>query len=312
MRGSIQQRGPSSWRIRIDLDRIGGKRQRRFVTFRGTRKDAQKELARLLVAADAGTLPDPTKQTVGQYVGAWLDHALGLSLKTLERYRELAARQIFPHLGELKLQQLKPEHVGQWHKTLIAGGLSARTVGHAHRVLSLALKRAVENGTVTRNVAAIRRPPAAQETEIEILTPDQIAAVLEALKGHTLHAIASLALATGLRRGELLALEWANVDLDRAVLRVEHSLEETRAGLRIKEPRADAAAATSACRKRRSPCCALTRSNKCSLGSSSDKAGRRRSFSRRSKASTLSRTVSAAVGGKRARSGDCRACRSTL
>ena len=110
MRGSIQQSGPSSWRIQIELDRIGGKRQRRFVTIKGTRKDAQRELTRLLSAADDGTLPDPTRQTVAEYLRAWLDSALGMSPKTLERYRELTERQIIPHLGELKLQQLRPEH----------------------------------------------------------------------------------------------------------------------------------------------------------------------------------------------------------
>jgi len=99
------------------------------------------------------------------------------------------------------------------------------------------LKRAVENGTLTRNVAAIRKPPAVEAQEIEILTPHQIATVLDSLKGHSLHAIVSLALATGLRRGELVALEWVDIDLDRAVLRVERSLEQTKAGLRTKPPK---------------------------------------------------------------------------
>ena len=237
MRGSIQQRGRSSWRLRIDLERAGGDRQRRFFTVRGTRKDAQKELARLLVAADTGALPDPTQVTIGAYLTNYLDNATGLSPKTIERYRELVARQIIPHLGDVKLQKLRPEHLEAWHAKLIAGGLAARTIGHAHRVLSSALKRALENGAVSRNVAAIRKPPTAQATEIEILTPDQITAVLDSLKGHTLHPIASLSLATGLRRGELLALQWSDVDLDRAVLRVEHSLEETKAGLRLKAPK---------------------------------------------------------------------------
>src|SRR4051812_17249455 len=109
MRGSIQQRGPSSWRIRIDLDRIGGKRQRRFFTVRGTRKDAQRRLTELLSAADAGGLPEPTQQTVGQYAQAWLDGALGRAPKTLERYGEIIRNQIVPHLGEIKLQKLRPE-----------------------------------------------------------------------------------------------------------------------------------------------------------------------------------------------------------
>jgi integrase len=205
MRGNIRKRGGTSWLLQIEGERVNGKRHRRFITVRGTYKEAQKELARLLVGADDGTLPDPTRITVGDYLRAYLDNALSLSPKTLERYRELADRQVIPHLGDVKLQKLRPEMIEQWHAALLVTGLAPRTVGHAHRVLSSALKRAVENGTLARNVAAIRKPPAVEAEEVEVLTPDQIAAVLDGLAGHSLQPIASLALASGMRRGELLA-----------------------------------------------------------------------------------------------------------
>ncbi len=73
--------------------------------------------------------------------------------------------------------------------------------------------------------------------EIEILTPEQITATREALQGHQLHPIVSLALATGMRRGELLGLQWGDIDLDAGTLRVERSVEETKAGLRLKPPK---------------------------------------------------------------------------
>ena len=159
MRGSIRRRGKSSFEIRIELERINGKRRSRSVYVRGTYKDAQRELTKLLTAADAGTLPEPSQDTVAAYLRNWLDSTLGLSPKTLERYRELAVRQIIPHVGEIRLQKLTPERLEQWHAALIKGGLAARTVGHAHRVLSAALTRAVENGTLARNVARVRKPP---------------------------------------------------------------------------------------------------------------------------------------------------------
>jgi hypothetical protein len=98
MRGSIRKRGVGSWELQLELERVAGKRRRRFVTFRGTYKEAQRELAKLLTAADAGTLPDPTQMTVGEYVRAYLDNALHLSPKTKERYLELGRHQIIPHL----------------------------------------------------------------------------------------------------------------------------------------------------------------------------------------------------------------------
>ncbi|MGE3699286.1 MAG: tyrosine-type recombinase/integrase [Hyphomicrobiaceae bacterium] len=87
---------------------------------------------------------------------------------------------------------------------------------------------------VSRNVASAIRPPRVEQQEIEILSTDQIGLVLDKLQGRQLYPIAALALATGLRRGELLALQIGDFDLDAAVLRVERSLEETAAGLRFK------------------------------------------------------------------------------
>jgi integrase len=141
------------------------------------------------------------------------------------------------------LQKLKPAHVQQWHNTILkAGGekgrpLSARTVGHAHRVLHRALQRAVESEALSRNVASAVRPPKIEGREIEMLTAEQINDVLAKLESHALYPIVALALATGMRRGELLALRWEDVDLDDTMLKVERSLEESDRGLRFKAPK---------------------------------------------------------------------------
>lgn len=236
-RGNITKRGGDSWQLKFDVPAIDGKRQQRYATVRGSYQDARKELTKLLGEADAGTLPDPSNATVTQYIDAWLAGAPKGSAKTMERYGELAANQIKPHLGAHKLQKLRPEHVQQWHGVLIDAGLSPRTVKHAHKLLVRVLADAVKNGTLVRNVAAIHASPKVEDTEIEILEPGQIADVLAKLEGHTLFPIVALALATGMRRGELLALQWGDVDLDAATLRVERSLEETKAGLRLKPPK---------------------------------------------------------------------------
>ena len=80
-------------------------------------------------------------------------------------------------------------------------------------------------------------PPKIEAAEVEILDADQIAAALDALSGSRLYPIAVLALASGARRGELLALRWQNVDIERAIIKIEHSLEQTKAGLRFKSPK---------------------------------------------------------------------------
>jgi len=245
MRGNITRRGKSSWRLKFDdsIDPASGKRRTRYVTVRGKRQDAERELTRLLNETHNGTLIEPSKVTVAEYIRTWLDSAHGLSPKTVERYRQLADQQIIPHLGAVQLQKLKPSQVQDWHAMIMRGGgkdgrpLSARTVGHAHRVLHRALQRAVENETLPRNVASVIRPPKVEVKEVEILGANDIGVVLAKLDGHALYPIVALALGTGMRRGELLALRWEDVDIDGATVRVVRALEETGAGLRFKAPK---------------------------------------------------------------------------
>jgi integrase len=251
MRGNITRRGKTSWRLKFDAGRDPKTSQRltKFVTVRGTRKDAERELTRLLTAADGGTLVDPNKVTVGEYLDTWLSGAgADLSPKTLERYKQLADQQIKTHLGALVLQKLRPSNVQEWHAILLKSGgkggkpLSARTVGHAHRVLHRALSRAATAEIISRNVAAAIKPPKVvlDPERVVSLKSDQVAVVLERLAGHPLFAIAALALGSGARRGELCGLRWGDVDLLRnagTVIKIERSIEETKNGLRVKPPK---------------------------------------------------------------------------
>lgn len=247
MRGSITRRGRASWRLKFDIPAGAvGIRETRYVTIRGTRADAEKELTRLLAAADGGTLVDPSRVTIGEYLSTWLDSDRDLAAKTKERYRELMEGQIIPHLGAVPLQRLRPSAIEDWHKTLLRSGgrkggpLSPRTVGHAHRLLRRALQRAVGREELARNVASAVSPPKLEAREVQILDSKQIGAVLDALQRQPLYSIVALALATGMRRGELLGLQLGDLDLDRASLRVERSLEETAHGLRLKPPKSKA------------------------------------------------------------------------
>src|SRR4051812_34216085 len=111
-RGNITRRGKSSWRLKFetgDRDPATGKRRTRFVTVRGTKREAQAELIRLLAEVETGTSVAPPRLTVADYTRTWLDTAASdLSPKTLERYRELAERQIISHLGAILIQRLRP------------------------------------------------------------------------------------------------------------------------------------------------------------------------------------------------------------
>jgi integrase len=116
--------------------------------------------------------------------------------------------------------------------------LAARTVGHVHRAIHKALVVAVEWKLLSRNPAALVRPPRVEETEITIPTTEDVQRILRLLKGRALYPIVVLAVATGMRRGELLALRWGDIDHKAGLLRVERAVEETKKhGLRIKPPK---------------------------------------------------------------------------
>jgi integrase len=246
--GNITRRGERSWRLKYeagDRDPVTGKRRTRFETVRGTRKDAQRRLTKVLAAVDKGIAVDPSRMTVAEYIRGSLDSETRISPKTLERYRQLAEGQVIPYLGKHQLQQLRPIHIEDWHAALLRGTGSAKplsptTVSNAHRFLHRALKRALRLEMIGRNVAHVVRPPKASPTEMPILDADKIGQVLAALDGHPLHPIVGLALGTGMRRGELCALAWGAVDLEKATVSIERSLEETASGLRFKSTKTGA------------------------------------------------------------------------
>jgi integrase len=244
-RGSIRRRGKASWELKFDVPNEDGQRRSKFVSYKGTKADAQKELTRLLAQRDGGTLVEPSKLTVAVHMRAWVK-AADVEPKTRERYSQLIEAQIIPHLGSIVLQRLRPAAVKAWHETLLEKGgkegrpLSPRTVGHAHRCLRTGLQAALKDELVNRNVAAVHSPPRVDDEEVEILDAAAVPLVLNKIASHTLGPIATTALATGARRGELLALPWANIDLDSGSIRIERNLEQTKDGLRFKAPKTKA------------------------------------------------------------------------
>ena len=169
-----------------------------------------------------------------------------ISARTAARYRELLTNQITPYLGTKTLQRLRPIDIEGWHTTLRnsgrangKGGLAARTIGHAHRVLSKALSDAVRNELTPKNVAKAHSTPKVPDEEMVIV--HDIPALVEKLKSSRLQHLAMISLFTGMRLGEVLALRWTEVDLDKKSIQVREAIEETEEyGIRFKAPKSKA------------------------------------------------------------------------
>jgi integrase len=246
MAGHIRRRGAHSFELKYDAgtDPLTGKRRVRYRSFKGTHRDAKLELARLVAKESAGEGTDPSKATLAEFLDRWeRDWAtLHVSPKTFERYSELLRRHVKPHLGQVRIQRLRPVMLADLYAKLIREtGLAARTVGHVHRVTHRALGHAAQWGVITQNPADNVSPPPVQSAEVQILRSDDVQAILEKLRerrGRLLYTVALTMLASGLRRGELVALRWQDLDMDGGKLTVEQSLEQTRQhGLRFKSPK---------------------------------------------------------------------------
>jgi integrase len=247
MRGHIRQRGgPNRWAIVLEIrDPETNRRKRKWYSFQGTRRQAEIQRATLIAEVAAGQYVEPARTTLAAFLDHWLEHVkTQVSPRSWERYAELARKNIVPLLGATPLSKLQPAAISSaYARALVAGrrdgtgGLSARTVHHMHRILRQALQQAVRWQILARNPADVVKPPRVEKRKSPTLSAEQAAELLGALAHSRVYWPTLVALATGMRRGEILALRWENVDLDRSVLQVVETIEETKTSLRSKPPK---------------------------------------------------------------------------
>jgi integrase len=246
MKGHIRERSPGHWAIVIDArEPHTGKRLRKWFSFRGTKREAQIECARRISIAQIGTGIEPGRITVAEFLDRWLEHMHTLvSPRTCECYAEVVKAYLKPALGHVRLTKLRaPEIAATYAKALESGrrtrtgGLSPRSVHMMHRALSQALKQAVRWQLLAVNPAANVKPPRVERKEMQVLDADATAALLEAARPNAMFIPILLNALVGLRRGEVAALRWRSVDLDRGQLAIVSSVEQTRLGTREKPPK---------------------------------------------------------------------------
>ena len=222
MRGHITERRPGVWRIVVsDGFDAGGKRRQITRTAQGSKRDAERELTRMLRDRDAGTLGDG-RQPLARYLEhEWLPAVAAVSKRgrplsptTRQRYRD-AVRHVSREIGGVRLDALRPSHVERCRDALLARGLASQTVSDVLRVLSQALGRAEARGLVGRNPAdpSLVHRPVGERSPFPIIDPELAGRILQASTGvDPWDAAVHLALGLGLRREEVLGLRWIDVD----------------------------------------------------------------------------------------------------
>ena len=238
--GTVFQRSDGKWTgsISLGFHETTGKRQRKTV-YGKTQAEVLQKLADLKQQRRHGDKALLAKDTLQAYLDAWLANhvAINNAPKTHLEYEFTIRLYVLPVLGLVKLTRLNGETLVRWQAQLVREKHSANTRLRAIRVLRCALNRAVKQGLIPFNPCNALDKPKVTRKEVIPLEPEQCHDLIQACKTHRLGDLIVLAAMTGLRKGELFALEWSAVNLTEGILVVRRTLEEIGSRFRSKEPK---------------------------------------------------------------------------
>ncbi len=223
MRGYIVKRGNDSYRIAVSLGKgPDGKYKQHFETVRGNKKAADKRLSEILSSLDNGVFVKPGKQTLGDYLRAWLkDYCqANITPQSTQTYQFFIERHIIPAIGHVPLTDLRPQHLAHLYSEKLSsgsrdgkGGLGLRSTRYIHTTLHKALSNALKIGLIARNPASAVEAPKQKRREMQTMNESDIHIFLELARSTPYHALFYTLLFTGMRRSEILALRWFDMDL---------------------------------------------------------------------------------------------------
>jgi len=250
-RGHIRKRSRHSYRIAVSggVDAITGRRIQVFRTIQGTRRDAERALTSLQSEVDQGRIAAGGGQRLSTYLTTWLESTSRTSSRgrplaptTKDKYVR-AVNRVSSLLGHVPLNRLTPRHVERVRDCLLdEGRLGPNSVADVLGILSQALARAASQGLVVRNVAsrALVTRPAAPRKSFRLIDPDLGRTILHAVRDTPWDAPAHLALGTTMRREEILALQWSDIDLEDGSIQIIRALTYAEGKLHLGEPKTNA------------------------------------------------------------------------
>ena len=239
MRGTMVETAPGKWRLRVFVGRDGtGRVRHKNASFTGSKREAQKELAKLVADIERGEVATGHSGSVSDLLYRWLkvivsDH----TAYTVKEYRRLVAVNIVPFIGNVRLDKLTGARLDDLYASMMSpdrkpGPLSGASVRRHHFLLHTALGRAVKWGLISSNPADRATPPGLKRSAVDAPSLEDVQKLIgaaEAQGDHVLATAIALGAVTGCRRGELCALRWSDVNWQRRVLRVARSLTVIRA-----------------------------------------------------------------------------------
>ncbi len=237
--GTYYKRPDGRWEAKLTLP--NGARKS---VYGRTRQEAKARADELLKRADQGLDVLTREQSLAEYLQRWLIDVAAAAVRpsTFESYERIIRVRVVPALGRTKLTAVTPQHLQALYNALLKNGLSPASVVRTHAVLHGAFGQAVRWNLLPRNPCDATRPPSIPRHEMRYLDRDQVRQLLEATPDLTMRTLYAVAATAGMRRGEILALRWRDIDWARGLIVVQRTAHRIRgAGIVYGEPKTNAA-----------------------------------------------------------------------
>ena len=260
MPGSMRERQPNVWELRVFLGRdANGKVRHGYQTFRGGKRAAERELSRLVAAAEDKPVPPPVVEaprwnvqtTINDAIQGWKDNGWeDLSPSTVRRYENMWMKHVHGSIGNERLATLSPYDVEKYFRRLKADGLAEASVRQIRALMHRAcrLARKWSGGALPNPIADTELPTWALDERDEVRAPslDEVRTLIATADTFdpSFAAVLRLVAATGMRRGEVCALRWNDVDLSAGTVRISQSVVAAKGGAILKSPKTRASIRT--------------------------------------------------------------------
>jgi integrase len=237
--GSITKRKDGRWMARVLTGYNDQGAPIRKAVYGKSEKEVKEKLTEIMYKRQTGTYKEPSKTTVSQWLDNWLDDYMKPSLRptTWANYETQIRVHIKPAIGNLKLSQLQTGHLQRLYNSKIDANMSPKTVKNIHTVIHAALHQAILENLIINNPADAVKLPKSRQKEMATLDNNGLKKFFTIAAESKYYGAYLLALSTGLRRGELLALRWSDVDLNKRTITVRQSLSRVKGGLIFQEPK---------------------------------------------------------------------------
>lgn len=224
-----------------DRDPLTGKRERKYKTVKGTKKQAEAELRKMIADLESGSVITASSMRLSDWMVKWLSTYLpNIEQTTRDGYQEKINNYIDPTLGHLPIKSIKPDNIQLWINGLSKRGLSPKTIRNAYNNLNAALKKAVILRMIPYNPCEGTVLPKLQKYQAQVYNPATIQQALSAADNMVDYLIVLLGATLGLRRGEMAALQWKDVNFSASTVSITQNRVHVKNSVVQKAPKSQA------------------------------------------------------------------------